>query len=260
MKTVELINEKPIIGTWAISQGFERTHKRIINLILKHSERFIRLGKKRKNNILVSKADIISQKDAIAHNFISRRVPLTKAGRPVDEFLLNEQQAIFLGTLFRNTERVLDFKEQLARDFVKAKDTISALSNQRQSRDWVEARATGKITRREETDVIQDFVEYARLQGSNSPEKYYMLFSKLVNRTLFDVDKNIKKIREAMTVSQLMDIKFAEKIVSNEILACMSKSMDYHEIYKIVKKKMDLLTELHTKTKVIDDSLVQIAE
>ena len=250
--TVELIDEKPLIGTWTISQGFDREHHRLIDLILKHEERFMRLGRKGKNNNSVSKGLIVSQKTKSLGSFLNRRVLIKTAGRPIDEFLLNEEQTIFLGTLFRNTERVLDFKEQLARDFVKAKNTINALSNQRQSKNWINARATGKVQRREETDIIKDFVEYAKIQGSKSPDKYYLLFSKLVNRTLFDVDKNIKKIRDVMTVSQLMDVKFAEKIVGLEILACMSKGIDYHEIYKLVKNKMDLLTAIHTKTKVID--------
>ena len=112
--SVEIYNDEIRSGTWIIADGFKREHFDVLKLIRKHEERFFRLDNKRNSN-----------------QFITRRVPAKKAGRPVDEIMLNKKQALFLGTLFRNTERVLDFKEKLANDFVDQENLLRNLVDQR---------------------------------------------------------------------------------------------------------------------------------
>ncbi len=120
-----------------------------MRLIQKHKERFLRLDNKR-----------------LSKSLIIRRVPAKKAGRPVNEYMLNEQQTIFLGTLFRNTDKVLDFKENLAKEFVKQRIWIANSILQRKNPDWQNVRRDGKLVYRQKTDVIQIFIEYATKQGS----------------------------------------------------------------------------------------------
>jgi len=239
-KIVEIYDDNPMIGTWAVAQGFERPHKQIVRLIKKHEERFLNLG----NNRVHLK------------RLITRRVPIKTAGRPVDEIMLNDKQAIFLGTLFRNSDRVLDFKEKLAEEFVDMRIALMSVSKQRQSNEWIANRAMGKVSRKEETDTIKDFVKYATMQGSKSAEKYYMIFSKLVNTNLLEIDGKFKNIRDMLDYSQLMDIKFAEGIVSREILKGMSRGDFYKDIYVNVKAKIEILSGIHGKTNVLSDELL----
>ncbi|GAG40190.1 unnamed protein product, partial [marine sediment metagenome] len=85
-------------GTFLIAQGFERDHFKLMRLVEKYEVRFLRLDNKR-----------------LSKSLIMQSVSAKKAGRPVKEYLLNEGQVIFLGTLFRNTnDIVLDFKETRA--------------------------------------------------------------------------------------------------------------------------------------------------
>ena len=237
---VEIYNDDLRCGTFLIAEGFDREHFKLLRLIEKHKERFLRLDNKR-----------------LSKSLITRRVTTRKAGRPVDEILLNEKQAIFLGTLFRNTDRVLDFKEKLANDFVEQKNVLVALSTQKQSVEWIENRASGKIARREETDTIKDFVLYAKAQGSINADRYYATLSNCVNSEMFEFGGKFKNKREAMTAIQLLDVKFADKIVSRGLTEGMNKSLPYKDIYQLVKSRLIDLARMYGKSEVISKQLDQ---
>jgi len=236
--SVEIYNDEIRSGTWIIADGFKREHFDVLKLIRKHEERFFRLDNKRNSN-----------------QFITRRVPAKKAGRPVDEIMLNKKQALFLGTLFRNTERVLDFKEKLANDFVDQENLLRNLVDQRQSTEWITNRSSGKLIRRDETDTIKDFVEYAERQGSQNANRYYSILTTCVNNNLFTFDGKFRNKRNAMTATQLMDVGFADKVVSKGLVDGMAQGLPYKDIYQLVKDKVLILAELHGKSEVISKQL-----
>ena len=233
-------NDEARAGTFLISQGFERKHKKVVSLILKYEERFLRL----ETNKLLSKGLIMS------------KVPAKKAGRPVEEYLLNEGQVIFLGTLFRNTnDTVLDFKETIAREFVNLKRQNTALKKHKQTDKYLLARDASKILRIEATDKMQEFVEYARSQGSQTPKRYYMLYTKMVNGLLFIVEGKFKNLREVMSVPQLMTTATAESVIVKGISDGMRNKVFYKDIYQDVKSRVMAFAELTGQTKVIEDHL-----
>lgn len=238
--SVEIYNDELRCGTFLISEGFNREHRRLLELISKYKDRFLRLGD-----------------NAVSKSLIMRRVPARKAGRPIDEIMLNEKQAIFLGTLFRNTDRVLDFKEKLANDFVDQKDLLVALSTQKQSIEWIENRASGKISRREETDTIKDFVLYAKAQGSLNADRYYVTLSNCVNSTMFEFGGKFTNKREVMTATQLLDVKFADKVVSRGLIEGMEQSLPYKDIYRLVKGRLVGLAKMYGKSEVINKQLIE---
>ncbi len=64
---------------------------------------------------------------------------------------------------------------------------VKALHQQDQL-PWPEARADNKTGRRELTDVIASFIEYAKAQGSNNAGWYFKSFTTCVNNALFQTD------------------------------------------------------------------------
>jgi len=218
-------------GTVLIAQGFNRRHEQIVRLVKKYREEFEKF-----NTLKV----------------LNSR---TK-GRPFKEYLLDEDQFMFLGTLFKNNEQTVKFKARIIQEFKRCRKTLSALSTQKQTPEWIENRAIGKITRREETDTIKDFIIYAKEQGSTNAERYYTVLSNCVNSTMFDFNGKFKNKREAMTAMQLMDIKFADKIVSRGLIEGMSESLPYKEIYKIVKERLLTLAEIYGKSEVLSKQML----
>lgn len=99
-------------------------------------------------------------------------------GRPEEYFQLNEQQATFLITLLKNTDVVVNFKVELVCQFYAMRQYIL----EHQSIQWQQTRLESKKARKLETAEIKQLVIYAKAQGSENAEKYYILLSKLVNQ------------------------------------------------------------------------------
>ncbi len=238
MSNVEIVDGVPRSGTWIIAQGFERDHFKVLRLVEKYKDRFIRLENKR-----------------LSKSLITRRVPAKKAGRPVDEIMLNEQQAIFLGTLFRNTDAVLDFKERLAKEFVEQKNWIANSIQQRQDPGWQDVRRDGKLVYRQKTDIIKKFVEYATAQGSKNAHRYYANIAKMENSALFFFEQRFKNIREVLTIKQLMQVSTADDVIEKALQDGMDSQLHYKDCYLLAKSRIIAFAEIIGKSPVLAISL-----
>lgn len=149
-------------------------------------------------------------------------------GRPEQYYQLNEEQATFLITLLRNSKKVVAFKKELVRQFYEMRRFIL----EKQTSAWIETRKQGKLTRKSETDVIKQLVEYAKNQGSEHSEKLYMTYSKLANKMAGVSD------RENATVVQLNNLSLIEHIILNCIQSGMMMDKHYKEIYQDCKRRL----------------------
>ena len=99
--------------------------------------------------------------------------------------------------------------------------------------EWLLTRQQGKLVRREETDAIQELIEYAKRQGSEHSEKLYMTYSKLVN-SLVGIKANS---RDKVDFGILMIIRQLEDMFTKVITSSMENKIHYKEIYQICKKQ-----------------------
>jgi hypothetical protein len=173
---------------------------------------------------------------------------------PLDDgtivWYLTEAQVNFAGALSRNSVEAVKFKYNLVKAFELAKKLIQ----QRQNAEWIEARNSGKRTRRQETDGIKTFVEYAKSQGSQSAEKYYMSISKMENKALFLVEQKYPNLRDVLGVAGLGLIAVADTIVFNALKEGIERTMHYKDIYKLAKERVEALGLAHGKVLVPDQS------
>lgn len=124
-----------------------------------------------------------------------------------------------------NGKKAMEWKLKYIAAFNKMESVLKEKSTQA----WIETRQQGKITRKAETDVIKELVEYAKTQGSTHSQMLYMTYSKLANRMV-----GIKgKERDIATTSQLNNLGIFENIILNLIRVGMSQDMDYHDIYRL---------------------------
>lgn len=206
-------NDEAFTNSMIIATETENQHKSIIRLINTHIERLERFGKVR---------------------FSDLKSTNSKGGRPTKICYLNEPQATLLITFLDNSDKVADFKTKLVEQFYKMRQLLM----QKQTNLWLETRQQGKLTRRSETDVIKDLIEYAKEQGSEHADKLYMTYSKLANKMA-----GISK-RDLATVSQLNTLSFIENIILNQIRVDMSKELHYKQIYQDCKKQIELFKEI----------------
>lgn len=101
--------------------------------------------------------------------------------------------------------------------------------------NWLGIRREAKQARRNETDQIKLFVEYAKNQGSQNAERYYTVFTKLVNSKLMSDGRQ----RDNLSQETLMELKALETLVKMRIRKLMQSNSPYKMIYQDVKKMVD---------------------
>ncbi len=148
-------------------------------------------------------------------------------GRPEEIFDLSEEQATFLITLLKNTDKVIDFKIELVRQFY----AMRRLLQEQSTDEWKFLRKEGKPVRLAETATIKQLVEYAKNRGSRGYKNLYTNYTSLANKTV-----GIKHIDDA-TIMQLNYLKLIENIFAQIILAGMAENKDHHDIFKDCKAK-----------------------
>lgn len=96
---------------------------------------------------------------------------------------------------------------------------------------WLGIREESKRARKYETDQIKLFVEYAKEQGSKSADRYYALFTKLINNKI-EIQSGK---RDELSQETLMELKSLETLVKMRIRKLMEKKIPYKKIYQDVK-------------------------
>ncbi len=181
--------------------------------------------------------------------------PNSRGGRPTKGYLLNEDQFILLVLLARNTKEVIQLKIRVAKEFKRMKRTISNLIAQRDNPDWRNVRSDGKAVYFQKTDVIKDFVDYAKAQGSTSAERYYSNLATMENNALFFIERKYKNMREIMTIKQLMQIATADQVVEKAISDGMNEGLHYKDIYKLAKERVIAFATIIGKSQLHDLAL-----
>lgn len=122
--------------------------------------------------------------------------------------------------------------------YIKAFNQMESLIQEKSTQDWVETRKAGKLTRKAETDIIKNLVEYAKGQGSQHADKLYMTYSKLANKMA-----GISK-RDEATVTQLNNLSLIEHIILCVIDSGIVEGKHYKEIYQDCKKRLETVKDL----------------
>lgn len=219
---------EPVIGTFELSRGFGIEHRSVIAVFNKYIKVFGQFG--------ITSFEMTKMSG--------------KKGRPIKEYLLNEAQAILMGNLVNNTPQAVEFKTKLVSEFIRIRTMLKDLLAQPQNVAWLETRQTGKVSRREETDKIKEFVVYAKAQGSLNAEMYYMSITKMENHALFFLEQRYPNLRDVLNIHQLMTIKSADSIVKKAIADGMERGLKYQDVFLLAKDRVEKFAELIGKSTV----------
>ena len=132
---------------------------------------------------------------------------------------------------------------------------IKNLSTHKKTPEYISARRTGIAVRKETTDAIKKFTEYATSQGSKSPDWYYSNFTRMVNRLLFISEGKFKNLKDVMADKQLTTTAAAEGIVEKAIYDGMEGGIFYKKIFKDATEKVTIFAKLSGQSEIIDKQL-----
>lgn len=123
-------------------------------------------------------------------------------------------------------------------DYIAAFNAMESIIREKSTTIWIETRKQGKLTRKSETDVIKELVEYAKCQGSTHADMLYMTYSKLANALAGT------KNRDLATISQLHNLSLFENIILTMIRDGMAEGLGYKDIYKVCKDRCEKAKEM----------------
>lgn len=122
--------------------------------------------------------------------------------------------------------------------YINAFNTMENMLLEKQTQEWIEQRHQSKLTRKAETAVLKQLVEYAKDQGSSHSDMLYVTYSKLANRMCGISD------RDNASLQQLNELSFIENIILNQVLVGMQHDQHYKEIYVACKRQIELFRDV----------------
>ncbi|MBF0463263.1 MAG: ORF6N domain-containing protein [Magnetococcales bacterium] len=105
--------------------------------------------------------------------------------------------------------------------------------------EWQANRANGVAIRRELTDAIQAFIEYARGQGSTHAERYYSNLTRMTRSVLGE-----RANRDDLDAGQLVALAMAERIAAQAIQAGVQAALPYKAIYQAAKGRVTTMVAM----------------
>lgn len=205
---VYLKNEQALTDSLTVAEMFEKEHAKVMRSIDRLLETLAKNGEPSKLFYLTKrKAD-----DGQFHRI----------------YLMNRDGFSLLVMGFTG-KKALEWKLK----YIDAFNKMESVIMERKTAVWLETRQQGKLIRKEETDVIQKLVEYARAQGSGHADMLYVTYTKLANKMA-----GITK-RDTATNAQLNDLSTMERLIAKVVLDGMAEGKHYKDIYKDSKERLE---------------------
>lgn len=155
-------------------------------------------------------------------------------GRTLPMYCITRDGFMFLAMGFKG-KKAAEWKVKFIGAFSLMEETLL----RQQNLSWQQARLEGKTVRRELTDTVSDFVEYATAQGSQNARQYYRNITTMTYRALFFVRAaSPKPFRDMLDTMQSIFLATAEYIASKALAEGMRQKLPYKDIYALARDKV----------------------
>lgn len=117
--------------------------------------------------------------------------------------------------------------------YIDAFDKMEAALLQKHDPEWQQSRGAGKAVRQSVADSMNDFVQYAIIQGSSNAQRYYVNLSNLARKAIGE-----DQVRDMLDSKRLSFIATAEYMIQQTLEEGMSAGLHYKDIYQIAKNRV----------------------
>jgi Rha family phage regulatory protein len=149
-------------------------------------------------------------------------------------------------------KKALAFK----RDYIRAFNNMESHLKRRD--EWEPIRSLGKGMRRDLTDAIQEFIQYAKVRGaSKGADHYYANFTKLEYQLLFAVATGMQKgFRNILDIESLETLAYTEKALARHIRREMELGREYKDIYQTAKSIAQMSIDIMGGRRVLPELIL----
>lgn len=139
--------------------------------------------------------------------------------------------------------------KQARQYFIQCEKIAKAAIRREFNKEWKQLREDGKTARREATDAIQEFYDYAKGQGSEHPWWYYKsitnaIYDACISGGSKEIDRRKKELKkkngkDTMTIEELIKVELMERlVVKKSVKEALESNKFYKEVYTIMKESL----------------------
>ncbi len=158
-------------------------------------------------------------------------------GQEYTGYSMDKTSFMFLAMRFK-TKKAFEWQLKFIKAFDLMEQKLLQEEINKNNSDWLDVRNHGKLIRRETTDVIKDFIEYADTQGSSGSKWYYKHYTNATYGALGLLVNKKPKLRDTLNILEISELVLAENFVRKSIEKYMCAEMAYKKIYSFVKNDL----------------------
>lgn len=132
------------------------------------------------------------------------------------------------------TKPAREWQRKFNAAFYQLENQLLLAKTHQHEEQWSLQRTQTKLLRKAETDVIEQFVDYATAQGSGHANNYYGLITTATYRALGLIKYRQPNLRDTLNALQLSWLVTLESVVQASLRKNMTNGIHYKEIYKLV--------------------------
>lgn len=184
-----------------------------------------------KANMVIGKiADLREQKLSPKYRLETRNY----RGRDFDVCLMSREFFSLVMMRFE-TQKAFEWQVRFNQAFYEMEKALLTSQTNKNDIEWTSNRLIGITARKEETDAIKYFIEYATNQGSKNAKHYYKHITNCTYKALGMMVQRHPKLRDEMNIYQISELMLAERLAATRIKEYMDIGRHYKDIYNSVK-------------------------
>ena len=159
-------------------------------------------------------------------------------GNKYTAYLMDRQFFSLLAMRFKG-KKALEWQVKFNNAFYEMERHILQSELNKKDDGFLQLRSQNKITRKEETSVIKDFVDYATSQGSKSAKFYYKHITNATYKALGLMVQKKPKLRDSLQGYEIAELILAERLALDSLKKYMELERNYKDIYESVKNDLE---------------------
>jgi len=158
-------------------------------------------------------------------------------GKNYTAYLMNRDCFMVLGMRF-DTKRSRKWQGQFIAAFNVLENQVLIADKNATDVKWLGHRQLLTDGRKNETDVIKEFVEYATVQGSTKAKFYYKHITNATYKALGLMIQKNPKLRDTLNLYEISELLLAERVAQSSLKKYMELKRGYKDIYVSVKEDL----------------------